>query len=601
MQWRRWRVLAAGAWALVLVAGCGDGAEASDPGPVDPGLAEVAGDLPDAVDPADAVETGGTGDLADATEVPDAAPGKVRFLHISDLHVYGDAAHPLTDPLKRAVQILNGLPGDVDFVAATGDYVDFLPDGIRPGEPSTFTATVEALKDLRWPVVTMAGNHEYYRSELLDPTGEKDERDRYLRESMGHDLDQAFDIRGVRFVAMNSMQGDDWDASNGLAATFSDAQLAWLRRQLDDGLPTVLLLHHPPTTEALTPAGDSLCRALGDRPGVVKAVFGGHLHGFWRGEACGVPYWLVGNTDPDKPFYFVVDVDGTTGAVTVVNEAEVPFGTIPTFACDPAADDPPDPQGLAGTHQVLKVGHLVTNIPGLEGAEGDGLNKVPLIVRMDAWDPAAREMSARLSEGLPDGEFLGPLPGAPCLPMVFDIDGPCAVSREVAFDLDLLPLLRALMDVTPDPSWRARLEVKSFRLEGVVTATDGGSPRLVSGLMHLAASGLKALDDLRGILVSEYCGGRIAGCLPGDPDRPACPAGAGPAFFDEVPEDCDVPVGSYSLRLVLTLLGAYPLENVALVGAFETEPRPASATPVPGALDEAIFSTAPGGNCAAQP
>lgn len=555
--------------------------------------------LPDAAEVSDLADLPVATDLPDAFETPDPTPPEtaIRFLHISDSHMYGTAEHPLTEPLQRAVQALNALPGEADFVIATGDYVDFLPDGIRPGDPSTFTATLATLKGLRWPVVTMAGNHEYYRSEMLDPTGEKAERDEYLRHAMGHDLDQSFDIRGVRFVTMSTTQGESWDASNGLAANFSDAQMAWLRQQLSGGLPVVMFLHHPPTTESLTTAGDSLCKALADHPGVVKAFFGGHLHGFWRGEACGTPYWLVGNTDADKPFYFIVDVEAGTGAVTVVNEAEVPFGTMPTFTCDPAAVDPPDPLTLAETQQVMAVGHLVTNLPGLEGAEGDGLNKVPLIVRMDAWDPVGHVMSARLSQALPDGDFLGVLPGAPCIAMAFDVEGPCAVGREVAFDLDLLPLLRAMLDVTPDPSWRARLEVRSFRLEGVVTASDG-TPRLESGLMHLSASGLKALDDLKGILVSEYCGGRIPDCVPGESELPTCPTDAGAGFFDEVPEECDVSVGTYSLRLVLALLSAYPLENVAMVGAFATEPRPASASPQPGALDEAIFSTSPGGNCA---
>ena len=338
----RGRVAAAMAAVLALGVACGSGDDAGR----DPGVADVMGDSPD---------VGGDA-IADASpeasfDVP-SVPGKVRFVQISDLHVYGDGANPLTAPLQKAVGILNALPGEFDFVAATGDYVDFLADGTRPGDPSTFTAAIDTLKGLRWPVRTMAGNHEYYRNELLEPTHEKAERDEYLRASMGHDLDQVFDLRGVRFVELNTEQGDNWSASNGLTAEFSDAQLAWLRLQLSVGLPTVMLLHHPPTSDTLTPAGDSLCKAVLDHPGVVKAFFAGHLHGFWRGQACGgVPYWLVGNTDPDKPFYYLVEVDGVTGAVTVLNEADVPFGTIPTFTCDPASGVLANPAGLAGTHQ----------------------------------------------------------------------------------------------------------------------------------------------------------------------------------------------------------------------------------------------------------
>lgn len=592
-----------GFWCLaglaLAVTACGDPTPADDLAgdPATDVVADVPADAPTDAPPADVPADVPTDvPTQDVPDVPQA-PGKARFLHISDLHVYGDGQNPLTGPLQKAVGILNALPFDADFVVATGDYVDFLPDGIRAGTPSTFTACLDTLGDLRWPVRTMAGNHEYYRSELLDPTTEKAERDAYLNAAMGHGTEESFDVRGVRFLALNTMQGDQWNASNGLAGSFTDAQLAWIRGQLDAGLPTVLLLHHPPTSGAETATGDSLCKALADRPGVVKGVFAGHLHGFWRGEACGVPYWLVGNTDPDKPFFFEVEVDGVTGAVTVVNEADIPFAEIPEFTCDPAADAGFDPATTVGTNQVLRVGHLVSNLPGLEGMEGDGLDKVPLVVRVDAWDPATKQATARLSQGLPDQDFIGVMPGAPCVALTFDVAGACAASREVAFDLDLLPLLRAMMDITPDPSWQARLEVKGFRLEGRLASAEGAAPRFEEGLLHLSASGTRALDDLKGILVTEYCAGRIPECVPGAADMPACPEPAGPAFFDDVPEACDVPVGTYSLRLVLGLLAAYPLDNVALVGAFTTDPRPASATPQPGAVDEAMFSSDAGANC----
>lgn len=584
VEWR-W----AAALALV-VASCG-GTEA---GPADAfgegTLEEDHGTLPDVEagteeDASDAAADTASGEAAAETTEP---PGKVRFLHISDLHVYGDAAKPLTGPLSKAVGILNALDFDADFVAATGDYVDFLPDGLKTGDPSTFTACLETLATLRWPVRTMAGNHEYYRSELLDPTGEKAARDAYLHAAMGHGPEESFDLRGVRFLAVNTMQGDQWDASNGLAGSFTDAQLAWIRGRLEDGMPTVLLMHHPPTSGAVTATGDSLCKAIEEHPGTVKAMFAGHLHGFWRGEACGVPYWLVGNTNPDKAFHFEVEVDGATGAVTVMNEADVPFGEIPEFSCGPAATADFDANTLAGTNQVLKIGHMVTNLPGLEGAEGDGLDKAPFVIRFGAVDAMAGQATAVMGQAVPEDGFLVALPGAACVDIGFDVTGACATSREVAFDLDLIPLLRSMLDVTPDASWKARLEVKGFRLEGRLGSVDGGAPGFEEGLVHLSASGLKALDDLRAVLVTEYCAGRIAGCVPGDADMPACPAAADATFFSEVPESCDVTMGTYPLRLVLALLGSYPLDNVSVVGSITTDARPASSTPAQGAVDVAI-------------
>jgi hypothetical protein len=73
---------------------------------------------------------------------------------------------------------------------------------------------------------------------------------------------------------------------------------------------------------------------------------------------------------------------------------------------------------------------------------------------------------------------------------------------------------------------------------------------------------------------------------------PACPAEAGATFFAQVPESCDVTVGTYPLRLVLALLGSYPRDNVSVVGGITTDARPASATPAEGAVDEAICGNA---------
>ena len=557
------------------------------------GVAEVA------TEAGEATADDGAPDAFDVSEVAQevVAPGKVRFVHISDLHVYGDAENPDTARLATAVQKLNAVAFDADFLVATGDYVDFLPDGLALGAPSTFTAAIDTMKALKWPVRTMAGNHEYYRNAQLETTKDKPARDAYLAAAMGHDLDVAFDLRGVRFVTMNTMQGDLWEKNTGLIGSFTDAQMTWLRQQLDTDQPTVLLIHHPPTGDALTPGGDSLCAAIQSHPGTVKAVFAGHLHGFWKGDACGVPYYLVGNTDPDKAFYFLVEVDGATGTVTVVNEADVKFGKIPEFTCDPAGSGLADPTVLVGTNQVIHAGNMISNLPGLEGFEGGGLDKLPLLLGVDSWDAQKKELRTRLSQGVPKDGFVQYMDGAVCNPIVFDVDGPCATSREVQFDLNLIPFLQALMDFTPASAWVARLQVKSLWIEAHLGDTDG-LPRWENGLLHLNASGTQTLADLKGILVSEYCGGHIAACTPGTPDHPACPAAADATFFDQIPDDCDVQVGTYNLRMVLMLLAAFPVDNIVLVGELTTDSRPTATTPTPGAVDGNIFSIGAGLNCA---
>jgi len=58
-----------------------------------------------------------------------------------------------------------------------------------------------------------------------------------------------------------------------------------------------------------------------------------------------------------------------------------------------------------------------------------------------------------------------------------------------------------------------------------------------------------------------------------------------------------VTVGNRKLRLLLTILASYPLENVNVVGHFTTAIQPPSATSQAGAVDDALFSTDAGRNC----
>jgi len=116
--------------------------------------------------------------------------------------------------------------------------------------------------------------------------------------------------------------------------------------------------------------------------------------------------------------------------------------------------------------------------------------------------------------------------GAPCSPLTLHLDGPCLTSDPATFDLNLLPLLAPLLGVNLNPAWQARLHIQSLWLEGRM-AEDAGAAHVADGLMHITGSGTQAVADLKGILVSEYCAGNIAGCVPGAASMPACPADAG--------------------------------------------------------------------------
>jgi hypothetical protein len=560
----------------------------------------------DAAPPADAPDAPGPDvvaalDAGDDAAAPDAAPdvfveppGTVRFVHISDLHVRGSPERPSWAHLTRAFAELNALEFPADFVVATGDFVEWLPEGLTAASPSNLRIALDELATLKWPVRTTVGNHEYYRDGALQPTVDKEARDALLAEVLGHPLDDAWIDAGVRTVVLNSSEGDLWLPNAGLVGSYTDAQLAWLRAELRDGRPTLLFTHHPPAPGIETAAGDSLCAALREHPGVVKGIFAGHLHGFWKGDYCGVPYYLVSNVVPGKAFYYLVEYDGARDVLTLVNEAELPFPELPALTCDPLAGGFEDPAAALGSPQVLRVGSMVTNLPGLEGFDGAELDGSPFVLHPDAWDPARETLTARFTMGRATTTgFVGVLAAAPCLALAVDVSGACVVSGSQAFELDVAPLVSALLEEWIDPAWRIRFHIESLWFEGRMGTDADGAPVIEDGLLHLSGTGTQALDDLRSILVGEYCGGRIPGCQPGaNAQLPVCDGSEDATFFDRIPASCDTRLGGLPLRFVITFMGSYPLENVILVGQFRSERRPTSPTPRAGAVDEALFGSA---------
>ena len=54
-----------------------------------------------------------------------------------------------------------------------------------------------------------------------------------------------------------------------------------------------------------------------------------------------------------------------------------------------------------------------------------------------------------------------------------------------------LPVLGLLLGLSVDPTWKARLDVRSLWIEGHMNDVNG-APAIDKGLLHLAASGAKA-------------------------------------------------------------------------------------------------------------
>jgi hypothetical protein len=248
-------------------------------------------------------------------------------------------------------------------------------------------------------------------------------------------------------------------------------------------------------------------------------MFAGHLHDFWIGEYCGVPYYLVSDVVAGSVFYYLVEYDGATDTLTIVNEDEIAFATPPEFECDEADPGLPDPAALEETNQVIWMRNMMTNLPGLEGFDGESMNDTPFVLRIDGWDEMAGRLDGRLSLGEYAGGAVHNMPGAPCVPLNFGVAGPCLESDDAPFTLDLAPLLTSLFDLALESPWNMRLDVQSFTIDARAEVPDGETPRLASGFVYLVGSATRGLGDLRRLLVAEYCAGRIPGCVPGSTDR----------------------------------------------------------------------------------
>ena len=558
------------AFVALAAAGCGSDGGDSDPG----SMTELPGDLP-----------GGDG------EVTTVQPGTVRFVHISDTHVHGGPDAPYAGKLEQAVTLLNGVDFAADFVVVTGDLIDFLPEEYMDTNlPGTLHVALETLEGLQWPFYAINGNHEYYRDDYLNLTTDKAAREDFLADMLGGgDMDYWFDQEGIRFILMNSMAGDQWDKSAGLVGSFTPDQLTWLRDQLVTGMPTLLFFHHPPVNTAPTDGQDSLCEVMKDHPGTVRAVFAGHLHGFWNGDFCGVKYRLVGNTDPDQAFYYLVEYDGATDTLTVINEADLPSGTLPEFECAPDQGTVADPASAVGTIQVVHAGSMVSNLPSLEGFQGDKLDDFPPVIQFESWNAGTGSWLVNLTLGISQGGFIAYTEGIPCEAMVMELDGVCLTSNAVSFELDAAPILEAALGIPVNPDWVLRATVENLWFEARVEEV-GGVPVFKEGLLHLAASATRTIEDLKFIMADEYCAGKLAGCVPGDEGMPTCPAEVTSGFYDQVPESCDMTLGGLSMRFILLFAASYPLDNINLQGELWSTPVAVSDTPAPGFADTLLFS-----------
>lgn len=566
----------------------------------------------DSTVPADVVTPSDAAGTADATSdaSPDGGadvavepPGLVRFVQVSDLHYAGSVDDPRRSYLQERVARINAVEPQPHMVVVTGDLIDGL--ALELNDPAIFGPlhiVAEELDALAAPWIAVIGNHEHY--DTFEPdltmTANREARWDVFETVLAQTMPQSTVVDGVRLVTLNSMSGPTWDQNAGLIGSFADEELAWLDTTLADGRPTLLFFHHPPNTLGASPNGVTLCDVLSGHPGVVKGLFTGHLHGFWRGEYCEVPYWVVGDWRNEEASYFLVEYDGADDVLTILNEESLPFPSVPEVECSPGETPLTNHAAAEGTFQRFVVENASADATGLAQYLGEALGEVPMVMSVDAWDGEAETFEARLTvaDRWTEDGFLGYLEGAPCVPFDLRLDDPCLTAGPAAIRVDLLVFLSTVLEVSLDPAWQLRLDIEDLRVAGRMGESDG-VPYIEEAVLTARIISTTAVSDLRQVLVTEYCAENLAGCVPGaDDEHPPCPAEPGPELFDEIPTSCDMDIEDFSVRGILQMLSSVP-ETVGVVGELRTEILPAAAEPTSGHVDEGLFATDAGRNCAA--
>ncbi|MBP6468951.1 MAG: metallophosphoesterase [Chloroflexi bacterium] len=162
---------------------------------------------------------------------------KVYFVHISDTHIGPTAVSPDHHGVfpwpcaNRLVDIINRLPVQPDFVIHTGDVA-------YDADPAAYELAAATFSRLQVPIYYVNGNHDGVGliKDCL-PMGPKTD--------LSHDpgtLSYAFEVRGERFVVLDTRGPDDIDPQGLL----SEPQLAVARAEAQpDGPPLTIFTHHP--------------------------------------------------------------------------------------------------------------------------------------------------------------------------------------------------------------------------------------------------------------------------------------------------------------------------------------------------------------------
>lgn len=537
---------------------------------------------------------------ADEVFVPKAGP--VVFAVLSDTHIWGGPENTVSQRLAQALAELEGLEPRPEFVVITGDLTDSIPgdQGMSPATPLLMLGDLLTGTDL--VVHPVAGNHDYYAQNypqfLL--TEARSEADLAMKEVLGIDPYYSLVANGVKFVLLNSMQGELWDLSAGLSGSLGVAQLEWLDAQLEEGMPTLLFQHHPPSLLQEQDAAVSLLDVVGLHHENVMGVFAGHLHLWAKAQQEGVPVFLTADNQMGVSYHHV-RIDPEAGKLEILNEEDIDYGELEVSSCDPAAKAPIGDLGqFEGQPQLLLLGEATAEPTGFGTYLEEAVKMMPIVLDIGPPDSSGLALPALLTIGSLEGNGFGSLlpyvarvDDAPCLQVDLLLEDPCFMTQPVNLSLDLAKAF----GIPLKAGWNMRVQLVGFQLQGALASN--ATPQFVDGTMITDADFAITITDLQSIVVQEYCDNMIAGCKPGTGEMPDCPPEPDADFFELIPAKCDVNLLGFGVRMLLGLVTAVPDAKGSVTASFASMVPTVSDQAKAGAIAPNLFALQPTGNCPA--
>ena len=226
----------------------------------------------------------------------------MRIIHMSDLHLTKDGC-PIWETntmehFNQSIDIIRGMQ-NIDVILVTGDISD---DGCE----WTYQYADRLYSMLGIPTLCCPGNHDSLKMML----------DEY-KPSFYQVLPHSRIIEGWKIVMLNSVvPADENPEQNKSRGFLSGESLSYVKRELEEGLPTIIALHHPP----LEPGGwlnrrllenrDEFNQTINSYPNVRLVIYG-HIHYFTEVQQGHIKYsssTSVGFAfDKDLPKFQIAD------------------------------------------------------------------------------------------------------------------------------------------------------------------------------------------------------------------------------------------------------------------------------------------------------